>query len=153
MKLLLAKKLGIKRIWVFASWLYFAFNFLYSIFSLLKVLIKNIKAALYIRFIFDNAFSLLFNKVLIVLGYNARLKARINDCIIELNTDELNIIVGYSLGGAFKSIKCVKRKIYINDVEVKDIHKLFSQPELLALVLGWEYDASCNCWWKDGVKC
>jgi hypothetical protein len=37
-------------------------------------------------------------------------------------------------------------------VEVKDINKLFSQPELLALLLGWRYDASCSCWWKDGVK-
>jgi FkbM family methyltransferase len=132
--------------------LYFAFNFLDSIFSLLKVLIKNIKASLYSRFIFNNAFSLLFNKVLIELGYNARLKARINNCIIELDAEVLNSIVRYSLRGAFKSVKCVEGKIYINDVEVKDINKLFSQPELLALLLAWRYDASCDCWWKDRVK-
>lgn len=48
--------------------LYFVFNFLYSLFSLLKVLVKNIKAILYSRFIFNNAFSSLFNKVLIELG-------------------------------------------------------------------------------------
>jgi len=129
--------------------LYFAFNFLGS---LLKVLIKNIKAALYSRSIFNNAFSLLSNEVLIALGYNARLKTRINNCIIELNTGILNSIVRYFVRGAFKSIKCVKGKIYINYVEVKDIKNCFSQPELLALLLGWKYDANRDCWWKDGVK-
>ena len=132
--------------------LHFVFNFLYSILSLLKVLIKNIKIALYSRFIFNNAFSLLFNKVLIELGHNARLKAGINNCIIELNAKVLNDIVRYFVRGAFKSMKCIEGKIYINDVEAGDINKLFSQPELLALVLGWRYDADCNCWWKDGVK-
>jgi hypothetical protein len=152
----LARKLGIKRFHSIYEYLQarldFAFNFLDSLFSLLKVLIKNIKAALYSRFIFNNAFSLLFNIVLIELGYNARLKARINNCFIELNTEVLKSIVKYSLRGAFKSVKCVKRKIYINNVEVKDINKLFSQPGLLALLLGWGYDASCDCWWKDGIK-
>jgi hypothetical protein len=136
----LARKLGIKRFHSIYEYLQarldFAFNFLDSLFSLLKVLIKNIKAALYSRFIFNNAFSLLFNIVLIELGYNARLKARINNCFIELNTEVLKSIVKYSLRGAFKSVKCVKRKIYINNVEVKDINKLFSQPGLLALLLG-----------------
>jgi hypothetical protein len=78
---------------------------------------------------------LLFNKVLIELGHNAKLKARINNCIIELNAEVLNDIVKYFVRGAFKSMKCIEGKIYINDVEIKDINKLFSQPELLALLL------------------
>jgi hypothetical protein len=126
--------------------LHFIFNFLYSILSLLKVLIRNVKMVLYSRFIFNNAFSLLFNKVLIELGYNARLKARINNCIVGLNAKVLNDIVRYFVRRAFKSMKCIEGKIYINDVEVGDINKLFSQPEFLALVLGWRYDADCNCW-------
>jgi hypothetical protein len=90
--------------------LYFVFNFLYSLFSLLKVLVKNIKATLYSRFIFNNAFSLLFNKVLIELGYNAKLKAGINNCIIELDAEVLNSIARYFVRGAFKSMKCIEGK-------------------------------------------
>jgi len=37
-------------------------------------------------------------------------------------------------------------------VKIKDINALFRNPGLLATVLDWQYDESCNCWVKNGVR-
>ena len=54
-----------------------------------KVLLKKVKKALVSRYIFDNWFSLLIRYALIKFGFNIKLRAKINNCVVEIDKKKL----------------------------------------------------------------
>jgi hypothetical protein len=52
-------------------------------------MISKIKKALNTRFYFDNWFALLVGYVLNRVGFNVKLKAKINNCVFEMDPEVL----------------------------------------------------------------
>jgi hypothetical protein len=117
-------------------------------------MISKIKKALNTRFYFDNWFVLLVGYALNRAGFNVKLKAKINNCVFEIDPEIFARFVSRASRGLIKvkSIRCYDNKLLINDVQVDDITDVIYNIETQAKVLGWIYDKSCDCWVKDGVK-
>jgi FkbM family methyltransferase len=116
--------------------------------------LRKIKVALASRYLFDNWFWLLVRYALAGLGFNVRLRARVGDCITELDPEVFARLVSrFSRGNKLiKSIRCVGGKLFVNDVEVDNINDVIYNSETWARLLGWTYDKVLNCWVKDGVR-
>jgi len=115
-------------------------------------MISKIKKALNTRFYFDNWFALLVGYVLNRVGFNVKLKAKINNCVFEMDPEVFARFVSRASRGLIKSIRCYDNNLLINDVQVNNIADVIYNIETLAKVIGWRYDDSCKCWVKDGVR-
>jgi FkbM family methyltransferase len=115
-------------------------------------MINKIKKALNTRFYFDNWFSLLVGYTLNRVGFNVKLKAKINDCIFKIDPGVFARFVSRASRGLIKSIRCYDDKLLINGIQVNDITDVIYNTETWAKVLGWIYDESCKCWVKENVK-
>jgi hypothetical protein len=115
-------------------------------------MISKIKKALNTRFYFDNWFALLVGYVLNRVGFNVKLKAKINNCVFEIDPEVFARFVSRASRGLIKSTRCYDNNLLINDVQVNNIADVIYNIETWAKVFGWIYDKSCGCWVKDGVK-
>ena len=99
-------------------------------------LLTSFKKALAARRLFDNWLSLIFRYALIKAGLNIKLEAKIGDCRIQITPDAFARLASRSyrgLIGLISSIECIDGRIFVNYV-------------------GWKYDESCNCWFKNNIK-
>jgi len=115
-------------------------------------MINKIKKALNTRFYFDNWFSLLVGYTLNRVGFNVKLKAKINDCIFKIDPEVFARFVSRASQGLINSTRCYDDKLLINGIQVNDIADVIYNTETWAKVLGWIYDESCECWVKENVK-
>ena len=115
-------------------------------------MINKIKKALNTRFYFDNWFSLLVRYTLNRVGFNVKLKAKINDCVFRIDPGIFARFVSRASRGLIKSARCYDDKLLINGIQVNDITDVIYNTETWAKVLGWIYDESCKCWVKENVK-
>ena len=89
------------------------------------------------RYIFANWFSLLIKYFLIKyfligLGFDIKLRAKINNCIIEIDVETYELLISMYSIGLIYAIECIEGKLRVND--------------------SWHYDYAINCWVKEGVK-
>jgi len=118
-----------------------------------KFIIRMIRKALYSRHLFNNWLELLFRSALIELGFNLKLKARINGCTINLEPSTFKYFVSWASTGIFKAVDCKNGKLFVNEVEVDDINDMMlHNSELLAKVLGWRYDENLKHWYKNSIR-
>lgn len=116
------------------------------------VILRKAKILLTSRYLFDNWFSLLIYYILVKFGFNVKLKAKIANCVLELNQDIFERLVSRVSRGLIMSVKCISGRIVVNDVEVDDLSDVIHDLEVFARVLGWNYDNASNCWAKSGIK-
>jgi FkbM family methyltransferase len=102
-------------------------------------LFKKVKTALAARYLFNNWFLLLFKLVLIKLGFNVKLVARVGVCNFELSPKVFRCLVRRASRGIVK-ISCVEGELYINGGRYGEYHG------------EWVYDKSCNCYVRNNVK-
>jgi hypothetical protein len=114
-------------------------------------MISKIKKALNTRFYFDNWFALLVGYVLNRVGFNVKLKAKINNCVFEMDPEVFATFVSRASRGLIKSIRCYDNNLLINDVQVNNIADVIYNIETQAKILDWIYDKSYRCWAKE--KC
>jgi FkbM family methyltransferase len=117
-----------------------------------KIILRKAKILLTSRYLFDNWFSLLILYILVKFGFNVKLKAKIGNCVLELNQDIFERLVSRVSRGLIMSVKCISGRIVVNDVEVDDLSDVIYDLEVSARVLGWNYDNASNCWAKSGIK-
>jgi len=86
------------------------------------------------------------------MGFDVRLRARVDECIFEIDPEVFARFVSRFSRGLIKSIKCVDGKLFVNDIEINNISDVIYETETWARVLGWIYDTSCNCWVKNNIK-
>jgi FkbM family methyltransferase len=110
------------------------------------------KKALASRQLFDNWYSLLASYALAKVGFNVRLKARINDCILDTLPKTYRHLINWYYEGLIKDLECRSGKVFLNGVEVSDINEPLNNSEKLAEVFGWKYDSLCNCWTKNNIR-
>jgi hypothetical protein len=103
------------------------------------------------RHLFDNWFSLMIKYALHRLGFDVKLTAKIHGYTFEMSPETFEQLVSRSSRGLIKSIKCIDGRIFVNEVEVKNIDEVIYNLETWARVLGWAYDLK-GYWIKDGVK-
>jgi len=115
-------------------------------------MLEKIKRAFVARYLFDNWYLLLIRFVLAKMGFNVRLRARVSECIFEMDPEVFARFVSRFSRGLIKSIKCVDGKLFVNDIEISNISDVIYETETWARVLGWKYDTSCNCWVKNNIK-
>jgi hypothetical protein len=86
--------------------------------------------------------------------FNVRLKAKINNCVFEIDPEVFARFVSRTSRGLIKvkPIRCYDNNLPINDVQVNNIADVTYNIETWAKVFGWIYDKSYGCWVKDGVK-
>jgi len=113
--------------------------------------LEEARKALAGRHLFDNWPSLLIKYVLLRLGFDVKLIAKIRGCAFEMSPETFERLVSRSSRGLIKSIKCVDGRIFVNGVEVKNFDDVIYNLETWARVLGWAYDSK-GYWIKDGVK-
>jgi len=116
--------------------------------------LRRMRMALASRYLFDNWFSLLVRYALAGLGFNVRLRARVGDCITELDPEVFARLVSrFSRGNKLiKSIRCVGGELFVNDVRVDNINVVIHNFETWARLLGWRCDEVCNYWVKDDIR-
>jgi hypothetical protein len=102
--------------------------------------LEKARKALAGRHLFDNWPSLLIKYVLLRLGIDAKLIAKIHGCAFEMSPETFERLVSRSSRGLIKSITCVDGRILVNGVEVKNIDDVIYSTETWARVLGWAYD-------------
>jgi len=117
-----------------------------------NALLDVIRKSLASRNLFDNWLSLLLKYVLVKIGFNVRLKARANDCILEITPEVYALLVIRCYQGVIKKLKCTDNRVFLNDVEVADLSEVIYNLEEWAKIFGWKYDPSCSCWTKNGVR-
>ena len=86
------------------------------------------------------------------VGFNVKLKAKINDCIFKIDPEVFARFMSRASRGLIKSTRCYDDKLLINGIQVNDIADVIYNIETRAKVLGWIYDESCDCWVKENVK-
>jgi FkbM family methyltransferase len=98
---------------------------------------------------------LLASYALAKVGFNVRLKARINDCILDILPETYRHLINRYYRGQIKDLECRSGKVFLvflNGVEVSDINEVLSSLEKRAEAFGWKYDSLCNCWTKDSIR-
>ena len=81
---------------------------------------SKIKKALNTRFYFDNWFALLVRYTLNRAGFNVKLKARISNCIFEIDPEVFARFVSRTSRGLIKSSRCYDGKLLINGIQVNE---------------------------------
>jgi hypothetical protein len=76
-------------------------------------MISKIKKALNMRFYFDNWFALLVGHALNRVGFNVKLKAKINDCVFKIDPEVFARFASRASRGLIKSIRCYDGKLLI----------------------------------------
>lgn len=111
------------------------------------IVCKKIKRAFQSRHLFNNWISLLVRLLLIKLGFNVSLYVRVDDCVIRAEPNVLERLISRFARGYIyiNSLKYVNGRLFINDIEINDIHDVVYSPEIWALINGWQYDETCNC--------
>ena len=99
-------------------------------------MLRKIRRAFAARYLFGNWYSLLIEYVLAKTGFNVRLRARVGECIFEIDPEVFARFVSRFSRGFIKSIKCVDGKLFVNDIEVSSIR----DAETWAKLFGWIYD-------------
>jgi len=118
------------------------------------VIYEKIKRAFQSRHLFNNWISLLIRLFLIKLGFSVPLYVRIDDCVIKTEPSVLERLISRFARGYIyvDSLKCISGKLFINNIEVNNIRDIVYSPEIWALINGWQYDETCNCWVKNNVR-
>jgi len=114
--------------------------------------LRKIRRAFAARYLFGNWYSLLLEYVLAKMGFDVRLRARVGECIFEIDPEVFARFVNRFSRGLIKSIKCVDGKLFVNDIEINNISDVIYETETWARVHGWIYDTSCDCWVKNNIK-
>lgn len=115
--------------------------------------LRRIKMALASRYLFNNWLSLLIKYAFNKLGLSIKLRAKINNCMFDLDPENFASIVSrFSKRSLIKSIKCSGNKLLINDIEVNSLCDILYNVELFSKVLGWDYDNILGYWIKNGAK-
>ena len=107
---------------------------------------------LVVRQLFTNWLLLLVMYVLSKFGFSVKLRAKVNDCVFEVNRDVFERLISRFSRVRIKSIRCVNGRLLVNNVEVDNISDLIYNLEIWAKVLGWRYDSSCGCWVKGNAR-
>ena len=115
-------------------------------------MLRKIRRAFAARYLFGNWYSLLLEYVLAKMGFDVRLRARVGECIFEIDPEVFARFVNRFSRGLIKSIKCVDGKLFVNDIEINNISDVIYETETWARVHGWIYDTSCDCWVKNNIK-
>jgi len=114
--------------------------------------LRKVRIVLASFHLFDNWYLLLIKYALSKIGFNVKLKAKIDGCFIEIDPVVFAQFVSRFSRGLIKSIRCVESKLFVNDIEVNNINDVIYNPEIWGKIIGWRYDASCNCWIKNNIK-
>jgi len=69
-----------------------------------------------------------------------RLRARVGECIFEIDPEVFARFVSRFSRGLIKSIKCVDGKLFVNEIEVSSIR----DAETWARLFGWKHDTFCR---------
>jgi FkbM family methyltransferase len=113
--------------------------------------VANLRKALASRYFFDNWFILLIKYMMTRLGFDVKLIARVDDCVIEVSPEVFGRLISRFYRGLIRPFKCVNGKLYINDIRIP-FDRIDRVDDIQALSSGWFYDISCKCWKKNNVK-
>jgi hypothetical protein len=113
-------------------------------------ILRRAKIILAARYLFSNWLPLLIRYGLNRLGFSVKLEAKIDQCIVELESHTLERLISGFLRGMVKSVECINGGFLVNGVRVRDINEVVDL-ETWAQILGWRRDM-CGCWVKSGVK-
>jgi len=76
----------------------------------------KIKKALASRYLFDNWYSLLIKYELTRIGFNVKLRARIGDCTLELDSEVFARFVSkFSHRFLIRSVKCIDGSVAVRN--------------------------------------
>jgi FkbM family methyltransferase len=114
--------------------------------------LRKVRISLASFHLFDNWYLLLIKYALSKIGFNVKLKAKIDGCFIEMDPEVFACLVSRFSRGLIKSIRCIESKLFVNDIEVNNINDVIYNPEIWGKINGWRYDASCSCWIKNNIK-
>ena len=113
-------------------------------------MLDKLKKAFATSSLFDNWFSLMIGYILNKIGFCVKLRARIDNCVFEIQPDIFARLVSRFHRGLIKSIKCVNGRLFVNGVEVDSIDDVIFKHDIWVKVLGWKYNGSY--WVKDDIK-
>jgi glycosyltransferase involved in cell wall biosynthesis len=113
--------------------------------------VANLRKALASRYFFDNWFILLIKYMMTRLGFDVKLIARVDDCVIEVSPEVFGRLISRFYRGLIRPFKCVNGKLYINDIRIP-FDRIDRVDDIQALSSGWFYDISCKYWKKNNVK-
>jgi hypothetical protein len=114
--------------------------------------LRKVRISLASFHLFDNWYLLLIKYTLSKIGFNVKLKAKIDGCFIEIEPGVFATIASRFSRELIKSIRCIEDKLFVNDIEVNNINDVIYNPEIWGKINGWRYDAYCNCWIKNNIK-
>jgi FkbM family methyltransferase len=113
-------------------------------------MLDKLKKGFAASYLFDNWFSLIIRYILNKIGFCIKLRARIDNCVFEIQPDIFARLVSRFSRGLIKSIECVNGRLFVNGVEVDSIDDVIFNYDIWVKVLGWKYNGSY--WVKDDIK-
>jgi hypothetical protein len=71
--------------------------------------------------------------ILTKIGFNARLKASINDCILDILPEAYEHLINRYYRGLIKDLECRSGKVFLNGVEVSDINEVLKRTKAVVI--------------------
>jgi len=96
--------------------------------------LRKIRRAFATRYLFGNWYSLLLEYVLAKMGFDVRLRARVDECIFEIDPEVFARFVSRFSRGLIKSIKCVDGKLFVNDIEINNISDVIYETVIILVM-------------------
>jgi FkbM family methyltransferase len=112
---------------------------------------RKVKKALSARHLFDNWHSLVVGYVLAKLGLKNVLKVKIKGYVFEMSPDVFEWLLLWYSHRLAKYIDCVDGTLILDSMRIKLTSGVVCDAKAFAEALGWTYDASRDCWIKNGV--
>jgi len=113
---------------------------------------RKVRIAFISRYLFNNWHLLLIKYILARIGFNVKLRAEIGNCTVVLDPEVFVGLLFLFSHRLIRSVECTDNMFFVNGMKVNDISDVIYNVEILAKILGWDYDSVCNCYVKDRVK-